>query len=104
MTMMIDGQIDESGLVTPSTITSMVRLNIEDVQSVFDQFEALGDADLDHVVLDVAGKAYTFSREMAIELLGVVSATCNDCEGIYVDDASEYLPMEEWTEGYLMSL
>ena len=102
LTMMIDGQIDEAGLVTPSSVTSMIRLNIEDVQSVFDQFMALGDADLNHVVIDIAGKAYTFNREMAIELLGVVSVTCNDCEGVFVDE--EYLPMEEWTEQYLMSL
>ena len=103
LTMTVDGLIDESGLVTPSSVTTMIRLDIEDVQSVFKQFEALGNAELNHVVIDIAGRAYTFNREMAIELLGVVSVTCNDERGIYVDD--EELPMmEDWTEEYLMSL
>ena len=103
LTMMIDGQINESGVVTPSDVTtSIIRLNFEDVESIFDQFIELGSAELNSVVVDIAGKDYTFNSEMASELLRVVSVTCNDQEGIYADE--EYLPIEEWTEEYLLAL
>lgn len=102
LTMVVDGQISKSGTVTPSSISTVIHLNYEDVESVFDQFLKLGNAKLDSVVIDIAGKLYTFNSEMATDLLGVVSVTCNTHEGIYAD--TEYLPMEEWTEEYLLSL
>jgi len=102
LSLVIDGQISAAGVVTPSNVTSVIKMDIEDAQNVFDQFIAIGDAKLGSIVVDIAGKPYTFEREMAIELLSVMSVACNDFEGIYPDH--EYLPMEEWTEEYLLAL
>lgn len=103
LVMVINGQINEAGVVTPSEVTtSIIRLDIEDAHNIFDQFIELGSAELNSVVVDIAGKDYTFNKEMASELLRVISVACNDQEGIYADE--EYLPIEQWTEEYLLAL
>jgi hypothetical protein len=100
--LVLAGQFNE-GKFTPSNVSTAIRLTIDEVQHVFDQFEAIGNVDLDEVTIQIGQIGYVLQREQARVILSVVSQVLFAVE---VAQMPEELiaPEEFWDEEYLLSL
>ncbi len=96
------GGYHNDGKFYPSDVTtSSVRITLEDVHSVFAQFEAIGEEATGHASIKVGRFTYDLEYDQARELLSIVSQIQFDEEPLPIKHS---WPEEFWTEEYLRSL
>lgn len=101
MILTFNGHLDSSGEIQPSNVNTMIRLGIDTVANIYDQLLAVGNTSAQQVTLTIKQNKYTFGRKMAIALMLTVEEAWFQYE---IGDTADFLPEEEWTEEYLLSL
>lgn len=94
------GHVVDSGVVIESNVNTVIRLNIREVGKIYDQLLAVGNTSDETASVTIKNVCYTFPRKMAIQLIRICAQVWQDYE---IGD-QEFLPEEEWTEAYLLSL
>jgi len=98
--LVIDGHV-EDGHVIPSPVDTLIRLGIDDVGNIFDQLLEVGETDAEHITVNIKDQSYTFNREMASELIGVVSSVWTEYE---IGAAADKVVPDEWVEAYVQTI
>ncbi len=96
------GGYHNDGKFYPSDVTtSTVRITLDDIHSVFAQFEAIGEDATEQVSIKVGRFTYDLEYDQARELLSIVSQIQFDEEPLPIKHS---WPEEFWTEDYLLNL
>ena len=96
-----EGYWNNGTFVKSNEVISAIRLSIDDIRSIFSQFEALGNSDAEEVSITIGRFTYDLQRADAKELLAIVSMVQFDEEPLPIEHT---WPEEFWTEEYLSSL
>jgi len=105
LVLVLEGHIGDTGEVSFASVYTILRLTIDEIGNLTDQLSAQGESSAASISLTIKDRLCILPRRMAAELLCIVSEVGLDYEiSKQIGDQTEYLPIEEWTEEYLLSL
>lgn len=101
LVLVLEGYIGSTGEITHTNVSTILRLSIEEIGNIYDQLLAQGESPAASIRLTIKDRLCIFPLRMATELIRIVAQVWCEYE---MGDQTEYLPQEEWTEEYLLSL
>ena len=105
LVLVLDVHIGDTGEIIPANVYTIFRLSIDEIGNLYDQLVPHGESLAASIRLKIKGRQCIFPYRMAAELYRIVVEVGFDYEiSQQMGDHTEYLPIEEWTEEYLLSL
>ena len=105
LVLVLEGHIRDTGEIIPANVYTIFRLSIDEIGNLYDQLLPHGESSAASIRLKIKDRLCIFPYRMAAELFRIVVEVGFDYEiSRQIGDQTEYLPIEEWTEEYLLSL
>jgi|GEM_PF-3697150 len=105
LVLVLEGHIEDTGEIRTANVYTLLHLSIDDIENLYDQLFSQGESSAASIHATIKGRLCILPRSMAAELFRTVMVVVFDYEMSKQNgDQTIYLPIEEWTEEYLLSL